>query len=160
MPHGSTIRAQEEASPTASEVSSPRGSKSFSQKEFGKYELLGEIGRGGMGVVYKARQVDLDRIVALKMIVSSHLASPEQVDRFRLEARRRRECDRRISSASTKSARSGGQALFRDGIHRRLEPVETDRFAVRSIPRLPRANHDRRQDGRPICMRKESSTAT
>ena len=87
VPHGSTIRAQEASSPTAGEVSAPRGSKSFSQREFGKYELLGEIGRGGMGVVYKARQIDLDRIVALKMIVSSHLALPEQVDRFRLEAR-------------------------------------------------------------------------
>jgi eukaryotic-like serine/threonine-protein kinase len=54
---------------------------------FGKYELLGEIGRGGMGVVYRAQQTDLDRFVAIKMILSSRLASPDDVRRFYTEAR-------------------------------------------------------------------------
>ena len=56
-------------------------------QQFGKYELLRELGRGGMGVVYAARQTDLDRTVAVKMILSSHFASVDEVERFYTEAR-------------------------------------------------------------------------
>src|SRR5262249_54227899 len=53
---------------------------------FGAYELIRELGRGGMGIVYKARQISLNRPVALKMLKSEVLATDEELRRFQNEA--------------------------------------------------------------------------
>jgi WD40 repeat protein/serine/threonine protein kinase len=70
----------------ASEAPRPTAGTSVLPRAFGSYELLEEVARGGMGIVYKARQARANRLVALKVMAAGRFAAPDFVKRFRTEA--------------------------------------------------------------------------
>ena len=88
----------------------------------GKYRVVGEIGRGGMGIVYRAEDVRLQRTVALKFLPPALSESAEIKERFLIEARVGRGALAPEHLRHPRGRRKGRPSLYRHGIRRRRDP--------------------------------------
>jgi tRNA A-37 threonylcarbamoyl transferase component Bud32 len=121
---------------------------------FGDYELLTKIARGGMGVVWKARQKGLNRIVALKMILAGRFADEDELRRFRTEAEAAARLQHPNIVAVHEVGEVHGQAFFsmefiegRTLAQRLTEGPLPGRTAARYVRQIARAVHAAHRQG-------------
>jgi WD40 repeat protein len=117
------------------------------------YEIVGELARGGMGVVYKARQLQANRIVALKMVLAGTFASPAEQERFRLEGEAAASLDHPHIVPVYEVGEHQGHPFFsmkhieRGSLAGQLERWRAPRAAARLIRQVALAVHHAHQHG-------------
>jgi serine/threonine protein kinase len=137
------------------------------------YEILNELGRGGMGVVYQARQVALNREVALKMILAGGHAAQDELQRFRTEAEALARLHHPNIVQVYEVGQHQGKPFFSlefcsgESLERKLagtpiEPVEAARL-VQTLARAVQAAHEAKvihRDLKPanVLLQKKTST--
>jgi predicted Ser/Thr protein kinase len=118
---------------------------------FGDYELLEEIARGGMGLVYKARQTSLNRLVALKMILAGTFATPREVARFQAEAEAAANLDHPQIVPVYEVGEHEGQQYFSmkfiEGTSLANHPRNEPKAEVLGLIKIARAVHHAHQHG-------------
>lgn len=124
------------------------------QKAFGEYELIEEIARGGMGIVYKAKHRKLNRITALKMILNGRFSSQEELQRFYIEAEAAARLDHPSIVPVYEIGECDGRAFFAmkfiDGgsLAENMSRVRQDpRAAISLLAKVARAVHHAHQRG-------------
>jgi len=120
---------------TDADIDAPAEAKGMSCLDFGDYELLAEMGRGGQGVVYRARHKQLNRLVALKCIAVGQFTSPERLRRSRIEA-------------------EAAARLDHPGIIQVFEVGERDGFFFYSMKLVEGGRLDQASGGRPMTPRR------
>ena len=121
---------------------------------FGDYELIEEVARGGMGVIYKARHLKLHRIAAVKMILSGRFSSKEDLQRFHVEAEAAATLDHPGIVPVYEIGESEGQAFFAmkfiegGSLAERLHEFQADpQAAISLLAKVARAVHHAHQRG-------------
>ncbi|MBL9126479.1 MAG: serine/threonine protein kinase, partial [Verrucomicrobiales bacterium] len=151
-------RAGEDAEDTEDLLATP--AEPAGSRRVGDYELLEVIGRGGMGVVYKARQTGANRLVAVKLIAAGDLATPELIRRFKSEAETAASLDHPGIVPVYEVGESEGRHFFSmrlihgESLASRLgriragtAPAFTERHATQLVESMARAVHYAHQRG-------------
>jgi eukaryotic-like serine/threonine-protein kinase len=133
-----------------------RGTPASPLGRVGRYELIEELAHGGMGVVYRARDLSLNRVVALKLMLGGQFASEREVKRFKSEAEAAARLDHPNIVPIYEAGEEGGRLFytmkFMEGgsLSQRLgagAPPPDDHWSAQVVAKIARAAHDAHEHG-------------